>query len=37
MVREVQHKGYNATVIETMHKCKVPGFKIYGLKHILKT
>lgn len=34
--REVHDEGYIAMIIETMHMCTVPGFKIYGLKHILK-
>jgi len=36
ILREVHYKGYIAIVFETLYKCKVPGFKIYGLKHILK-
>jgi hypothetical protein len=34
--REVHYKGYIAIVIETLHKYKVPGFKIYVLKYTLK-
>jgi hypothetical protein len=36
ILRDVHYEGYIAIVIEIMHKCKVPGFKIYGLKHVLK-
>jgi hypothetical protein len=34
--REVSYKEYITKPQEPMHKCKIVGFQLYGLKYILK-
>jgi hypothetical protein len=33
ILREMPYEGYITKVFEPMHRCKILGFKIYGLKY----